>query len=59
MDSGLKINFLKIKLIEVGVSYTLVTNVVIGCNAAELPFIHLGVPVGQNMTRVFCLDFSF
>lgn len=25
----------------------------IGCDATEIPFIHLGVPVGQNMTRVF------
>ena len=48
MESGLKINLLKSKLIGVGVPFTEISSVAqkIGCAAFELPFFHLGVPVG-------------
>lgn len=51
MDSGLKINLFKSKLIGVGFPFSKVSIVQdkTGCDAAQLPFIHLGVLVGQNM----------
>lgn len=52
MASGLKINLQKSKSIGIGVSYSEVFTVAdrIGCDAAVLLFIHLGVPIGQTMT---------
>ena len=54
MTSALKINLHKNKLIGVGVPLSQVSSVVdmIGCTIFELPFIHLGVPVGQNMSCI-------
>lgn len=54
MASGLKINLLKSKLYGVGVKIDQVSSMAqcMGCSSDTLTFIHLGVPVGQNMTRV-------
>ena len=54
MALGLKINLHKSKLIGVGIPLSQVSSVadIIGCAVSELPFIHLGVPVGQNMSRI-------
>ncbi|GKA16393.1 RNA-directed DNA polymerase, eukaryota [Tanacetum coccineum] len=54
LASGLKINLMKCKLMGVGVSTTEVQHMAatIGCEATTLPFVYLGVPVGENMTRV-------
>ncbi|KAL7606616.1 uncharacterized mitochondrial protein AtMg01250-like [Lactuca sativa] len=53
LASGLKINLLKSKLIGVGISFSQVLVVAnrIGCAASMLPFSHLGILVGQPMTR--------
>ncbi|KAL7599452.1 hypothetical protein Lser_V15G24065 [Lactuca serriola] len=53
LASSLKINLQKNKLIGVGVSYNLVEFVAsrLGCASKYLPFVHLGVHVGQNMAR--------
>ncbi|GJS17303.1 hypothetical protein Tco_0411775 [Tanacetum coccineum] len=50
---GLKINLNKCKLMGVDVSTTKVQKMAktIGCEAATLPFVYLGVPVRENMTR--------
>ncbi|GKC22928.1 RNA-directed DNA polymerase, eukaryota [Tanacetum coccineum] len=54
LASGLKINLSKCKLMGVGVSTTKAQQMasIIGCEATTLPFVYLGVPVGENMTRV-------
>ena len=54
MASGLKINLHKSKLIGVGIPLSQVSSVadMIGCAVSKLPFIHRGVPVGQNMSRI-------
>ena len=54
LASGLKINLHKSKLIGVGVAFEEVQGVaaLIGCNAIQIPFVYLGVPVGGNMNRV-------
>lgn len=54
MASGFKINLQKRKLIGVGVtpSQIVSTDGCMGCASDSLLFIHLGVPVGQNMSRV-------
>ncbi|XP_023748340.1 uncharacterized protein LOC111896597 [Lactuca sativa] len=54
LDSGLKINLQKSKLIGVEVSYSQVEFVAsrLVCTPDSLPFVHLGVPVGQNMSQV-------
>ena len=54
LASGLKINLHKSKLIGVGVSFDQVEHVAmeIGCAAVKPPFVYLGIPVGQNMSRI-------
>ncbi|GJX27561.1 RNA-directed DNA polymerase, eukaryota [Tanacetum coccineum] len=54
LSPGLKINLMKCKLMGVGVSTTKVQHMAatIGCEATTLPFVYLGAPVGENMTRV-------
>ena len=54
LASGLKINLHKSKLIGVGVSFEQVEHVArkIGCAPVKPPFVYLGIPVGQNMSRV-------
>ena len=51
---GLKINLHKSKLIGVGVSFGHIEHVAMetGCTATKPPFVYLGLPVGQNMTRI-------
>lgn len=52
--SGLKINLLKCKLMGVGMLMTEIQRMAdyIGCEAATIPFVYLGLPVGANMARV-------
>lgn len=54
MASGLRINLYKNKLIGVGVSFNQVECVarMMGCAPTYLPFTHLGIPVGQNMSKI-------
>ncbi|XP_023758004.1 uncharacterized protein LOC111906478 [Lactuca sativa] len=54
MAFDLKINLLESKLIGVGVSFTDIGSVAerIGCAASDLPFSHLGVPVGQSVNHI-------
>ncbi|XP_023765317.1 uncharacterized protein LOC111913837 [Lactuca sativa] len=54
MASSFKINLYKSKLIGVGIPLSQVSSdaYMIGCAVSKLPFIHLGVPVGQNMSRI-------
>ncbi|XP_071712212.1 uncharacterized protein [Rutidosis leptorrhynchoides] len=52
-SSGLKVNMSKSSLYGIGVSFNNVEKVAneIGCSASKLPFIYLGMPIGQNMSR--------
>ena len=54
MASGLRINLYKSKLIGVGVEMGIVHEVagLLGCDAAKIPLLYLGVTVGGNMNRV-------
>ncbi|XP_023762752.1 uncharacterized protein LOC111911201 [Lactuca sativa] len=54
LASGLKINLAKRKLIGLGVPYSQVLEEAanIGCATSNLLFLHLGIPVGQNLTRI-------
>lgn len=54
LASGLKINLHKSKLYGVGVIANQVSYLsnCMGCSSSSLPFIHLGVPIGQNMSRI-------
>ena len=53
MVSGLKINLHKSNLFDVGVSDHIAQELAVltGCRAAKLPFIYLGLPVGDSMSR--------
>lgn len=53
LASGIKINLHKNKLIGVGVLFPKLEVVTrkLGCAPDSCPFIHLGVPIGQNMPR--------
>ena len=52
--SGLKLNLVKSNLLGVGVPFEEVEGMtsVVGCRASKFPFTYLGLPVGENMTRV-------
>lgn len=54
LASGLKINLQISKLIGVGVPFAQVELAArkVECAPDTCPFIHLGVPVGQNMSRI-------
>jgi len=51
--SGLKINFSKSRIFGVGITQEEVSMVasIFNCQAASLPFIYLGLPVGDNMNK--------
>lgn len=54
MVRGHKINLFKSKLIGVGTPFTHVSCVAytIGCTTSDMPFFHLGVPIGHNMNHI-------
>ncbi|KAL4588235.1 hypothetical protein LXL04_001117 [Taraxacum kok-saghyz] len=51
--SGLKLNLHKSNLYGVGVALQEAEHLarIVGCKAEKIPFMYLGLPVGQNMTR--------
>lgn len=64
LASGLKINLLKSKFYGVGVSANQVSSMdnCMRCSMGSFLFIHLGVPIGQNMAKVDSLgpiNYSF
>nr|KAJ0190387.1 hypothetical protein LSAT_V11C800419560 [Lactuca sativa] len=51
--SGLKVNFTKSKVFDIGALHSEVCSwaAPLGCAPSSLPFTYLGVPIGENMNR--------
>ena len=54
LASGLKISAAKSKIIGTGVTMAEVDNLanLVSCKGEKIPFMYLGIPVGENMTRI-------